>query len=204
MVDSDCDVQVFLTAREVEDSLAGRDLTKCLSWCHENRSRLRKLKSSLEFQVRLQEYLELVKAGQRLEAVKHAKKFLSPESELEHSCVVQQAMGLLAFPTTTSIQPYKDLLDPGRWKSLISQFRTENFRLHQLSSQSMFTVALQSGLAALKTPQCYKHNFLVSGQQRGFPVKHSKMKGQGGHILILEILMNYWELSFICGKLGIV
>ena len=184
LVDSDCDVQVFLTAREVEDSLAGRDLTKCLSWCHENRSRLRKLKSSLEFQVRLQEYLELVKAGQRLEAVKHAKKFLSPESELEHSCVVQQAMGLLAFPTTTSIQPYKDLLDPGRWKSLISQFRTENFRLHQLSSQSMFTVALQSGLAALKTPQCYKHNFLVSGQQRGFPVKHSKMKGQGGHILL--------------------
>ena len=163
--DSDCvNVEVFLTAREVEDSLAGRDLSKCLAWCHDNRSRLRKLKSSLEFQVRLQEYLELVKAGQRLEAVKHAKKFLSPESELEHSSVVQQAMGLLAFPTTTTIQPYKDLLDPGRWKSLISQFRTENFRLHQLSSQSMFTVALQSGLAALKTPQCYKHNFLVSGQ----------------------------------------
>ena len=77
--------------------------------------------------------------------------------------MVQQAMGLLAFPTTTSIQPYKDLLDPGRWFSLITQFRSENFRLHQLSSQSTFTVALQSGLAALKTPQCYKHNFLLSG-----------------------------------------
>ena len=85
------------------------------------------------------------------------------EAEEEHSLVVQQAMGLLAFPTTTSIQPYKDLLDPGRWFSLITQFRSENFRLHQLSSQSTFTVALQSGLAALKTPQCYKHNFLLSG-----------------------------------------
>ena len=107
----------------------------------------------LLLQVRLQEYLELVKAGQRLAAVKHAKKFLSLECDLEHSAVVQQAMGLLAFPTTTSIQPYKDLMDPGRWEGLITQFRAENFRLHQLSSQSMFTVALQSGLAALKTPQ---------------------------------------------------
>ena len=50
-----------------------------------------------------------------------------------------------------------------RWQSLIEQFRHENFRLHQLSSQCMFTVALQSGLAALKTPQCYKHNFVLSG-----------------------------------------
>merc|ERR1719471_1621027 len=105
----------------------------------------------------------MVKGGQRLAAVKHAKKFLSTEAEEEHSLVVQQAMGLLAFPTTTSIQPYKDLLDPGRWFSLITQFRSENFRLHQLSSQSTFTVALQSGLAALKTPQCYKHNFVLQG-----------------------------------------
>ena len=58
---------MFLTAREVEESLGRGELSKCLSWCHENRSRLRKLKSSLEFQVRLQEYLEMVKAGQRLE-----------------------------------------------------------------------------------------------------------------------------------------
>ena len=44
--------QVFLTAREVEESLGRGELGKVLAWCHENRSRLRKLKSSLEFQVR--------------------------------------------------------------------------------------------------------------------------------------------------------
>jgi len=155
--------EVFLTAREVEESLAGQDLTKCLAWCQENKSRLRKLKSSLEFQVRLQEYLELVKSGKKLEAVKHAKKFLCPETESEHISVVQQAMGLLAFPITTVIQPYKDLLDASRWQTLMHQFRQENFRLHQLSSQCMFTVALQSGLASLKTPQCYRNNFVLTG-----------------------------------------
>ena len=155
---------MFLTAREVEESLVREELDKVMAWCHDNKSRLRKLKSSLEFQVRLQEYLELVKRGQKLEAVKHAKKFLCTETELEHLAVVQQAMGLLAFSSSTQIQPYKDLLDKSRWQSLIEQFRLENFRLHQLSAQCTFTVALQSGLAALKTPQCYKHNFVLSGR----------------------------------------
>ena len=175
-----CYDQVFLTAREVEESLGRGELSQCLAWCHDNKSRLRKLKSSLEFQVmmmmmmmikiimmifqvRLQEFLEMVKAGNKLEAVKHAKKHLCTETELEHLSIVQQAMGLLAFPVTTIIQPYKDLLDKSRWQCLIEQFRHENFRLHQLSSQCMFTVALQSGLAALKTPQCYKHNFVLQG-----------------------------------------
>jgi hypothetical protein len=43
-----------------------------------------------------------------------------------------------------------------RWQQLIEQFRAENFRLYALSSQSVFSVALQSGLSALKTPQCYR------------------------------------------------
>ena len=111
-----CDtcIQVFLTAREVEESLGRGELAACLAWCHDNKSRLRKLKSSLEFQVRLQEFLELVKAGSKLEAVRHAKKFLCTETELEHLSIVQQAMGLLAFPPSTMIQPYKDLLDKAR------------------------------------------------------------------------------------------
>jgi len=152
-------IEVFLTAREVEESLCKGDISKCLAWCHDNKSKLRKMKSTLEFQVRLQEFLELVKAGNKLEAVKHAKKFLSTDDS-SHLGIVQQGMGLLAFPLSTVIQPYKDLLDNSRWQSLIQQFRQENYRLHQLSSQSMFTVALQSGLASLKTPHCYKQNFL--------------------------------------------
>lgn len=45
-----------------------------------------------------------------------------------------------------------------RWDRLIEQFRHENYRLFQLASQSVFTVALQAGLSALKTPQCYSAN----------------------------------------------
>lgn len=50
------------------------------------------------------------------------------------------------------ISPYKELMDEGRWQTLIEQFRQENYRLFQLANQSVFTVALQAGLSALKTP----------------------------------------------------
>lgn len=51
-----------------------------------------------------------------------------------------------------AITPYKALLEENRWESLIEQFRQENYRLFQLASQSVFTVTLQAGLSALKTP----------------------------------------------------
>lgn len=47
-------------------------------------------------------------------------------------------------------------MDEGRWQTLIEQFRQENYRLFQLASQSVFTVALQAGLSALKTPYPFK------------------------------------------------
>ena len=52
------------------------------------------MRSSLEFNVRMQEFIELVKAGDRLEAVRHAKKHLAggqegPEGHLD---TVQQVL----------------------------------------------------------------------------------------------------------------
>ena len=48
------------------------------------------------------------------------------------------------------------MYDDRKWVELIEQFRAENYRLYQLSSQSVFGVALQAGLSALKTPLCYR------------------------------------------------
>jgi macrophage erythroblast attacher len=50
------------------------------------------------------------------------------------------------------------MLREDRWQNLIEQFRTENFRLYQLSNQSVFAVSLQAGLSALKTTQCYRQS----------------------------------------------
>lgn len=46
-------IEMFLTAKEVEESLERRETATCLAWCHDNKSRLRKMKvcglSQLDF-----------------------------------------------------------------------------------------------------------------------------------------------------------
>jgi macrophage erythroblast attacher len=45
--------------------------------CAENRSRLSRLRSGLEFRLRLQQFVELAREGRRLEAVEHARRHLA-------------------------------------------------------------------------------------------------------------------------------
>ncbi|KAK9501944.1 hypothetical protein O3M35_012572 [Rhynocoris fuscipes] len=144
-------IDVFLVSREVEKSLMNRETAKCLAWCHDNRSKLRKLHSTMEFNLRVQEFVQLIKTERRLDAVKHARKYFSTFEE-DQIIAIQHCMALLAFPTNTELSPYKELLEDERWGRLVEQFRQENYKLYQLASQSVFTVALQAGLSALKTP----------------------------------------------------
>ncbi|KAL7286147.1 hypothetical protein TKK_0019590 [Trichogramma kaykai] len=165
-------IDVFMVSREVEKSLANHETSRCLSWCHDNRSKLRKLGSTMEFNLRVQEFIELVRTDRRLDAVKHARKcFVNYEDyQLQE---IQACMGQLAYPADPHHSPYKDLLDEKRWDRLIEQFRHENYRLFQLASQSVFTVALQAGLSALKTPQCYSAN--KEGKNPSCPVCHETL-----------------------------
>lgn len=63
-----------MVSREVEKSLANHETARCVGWCHDNRSKLRKLGSTMEFNLRVQEFIELVRTDRRLDAVKHARK----------------------------------------------------------------------------------------------------------------------------------
>lgn len=58
----------------------------------------------------------------------------------------------------SDVEPYKSLFDVARWDDLILNYRMENYRLFQLSNQSVLSVVVQAGLSALKTPQCYSTN----------------------------------------------
>ncbi|XP_054168790.1 E3 ubiquitin-protein transferase MAEA-like isoform X2 [Oppia nitens] len=162
-------IDLFLISRQVEDSLRARETSRCLSWCHDNKSKLRKIKSTLEIKLRQQEFIELVRKNRRLEAVHHARKhFNSVEEGQQQQSVgqnvdLQRVMGLLAFAADTVVEPYKCLFDESRWDQIIEQFRNDNFKLYQLSTSSVFSVALQAGLSAIKTPICYKKDGTKNG-----------------------------------------
>jgi len=156
-------LEVFMVSREVETSLQQKNTSRCLTWCHDNKSKLRKMHSNLEFNLRIQEFIQLIKEDKRLDAVKHARKYFSTyeNGQLQD---VQRCMALLAFPIDTDLRPYSELLSESRWDELVIQFRQENFRLFQLANQSVFSVVLQAGLSALKTPQCYKSTGVRSSE----------------------------------------
>ena len=64
------------------------------------------LQSTLEFNLRTQEFIEMILLNKRLEAVRHARKFFS-SLEGEQLSEVQRVMGLLAFPADTDVSHYK-------------------------------------------------------------------------------------------------
>lgn len=108
---------VFMVSREVEKSLANHETARCIGWCHDNRSKLRKLGSTMEFNLRVQEFIELVRSDRRLDAVKHARKCFSSYDDYQLQ-EIQCCMGQLAFPANTCLSPYKDLLDEKRYAKI--------------------------------------------------------------------------------------
>ncbi|KAI8617981.1 CTLH/CRA C-terminal to lish motif domain-containing protein [Chytriomyces sp. MP71] len=149
------DVELFSHSKTIEDALKRKSCTECLQWCKDNSSALKKIKSNLEFNLRFQEYVELVRAQKLTEAITYLKKHLTPCADV-HLKEVQLAAALLAFESDTICTRYKAVFDAVRWDALISQFRANNCTINSLTTQPMLHTSLQAGLSALKTPMCYQ------------------------------------------------
>ncbi|KAL7752881.1 GID complex subunit containing RING finger motif [Sorochytrium milnesiophthora] len=149
------DKEFFAASRKTERSLERYSCTECLAWCADNKSNLKRIKSSLEFNLRMQEFIELARQRQLTAAIAYAKKHFEAWTDT-HLRDIQQVMALLAFPPTTQCQPYKSLYNTERWHALALQFRSDNYSLHTLAPQSTLATTLQAGLSALKTVACYQ------------------------------------------------
>ncbi|KRX18190.1 Macrophage erythroblast attacher [Trichinella nelsoni] len=149
---------IFAHARLVEDSLKRHETGPCLDWCYENRSRLRRLKSTLELKVRQQDFIELVRMGDKLAAVRYATKHFG-SVELASWGQLMPILGLLAFHPASNCERYKSLMSGDRWDELVEVFRCENLRLYQLGVYSVFSTCLQCGISAIKTPRCMLGNY---------------------------------------------
>lgn len=100
------DLDVFVQCHRIEESLRRRSTQECLVWCVEHRPMIRKLDNRLEFEIRLQQYVELRRNGQLVEARQHARKHLIHQADL-YPQEVNKAAGLLAFPPETQVPEYK-------------------------------------------------------------------------------------------------
>jgi len=129
------DVETFVQMSRIRESLQNGRVTEALAWCAENKKDLRRMEvsplqrscrfytdgmqSNLEFMLRFQQYIELVRTQDQSklhESITHAKKYLVPFKD-SYPKEVQQACGLLAFPPNTRPGAYNV-----RRFSLISSF----------------------------------------------------------------------------------
>ncbi|KAG9128542.1 GID complex subunit containing RING finger motif [Ceratobasidium sp. 392] len=148
------DTDLFAEIRKVEDALNDHKCAVALAWCSENKAALKKTKNSLEFELRLQEYIEMIEQGKEVEAMVYLKKYLLAWYDT-HPKQIQQASTLPAFPPWMRKMIYKEWYDPHRWGFLIYTFRNAVYALYNLPTTSLLALGLSAGLASLKLPACY-------------------------------------------------
>ncbi|KAF8315398.1 hypothetical protein DL93DRAFT_2125502 [Clavulina sp. PMI_390] len=148
------DIGIFEEIQRINSSLRSQVCTEALAWCSENKIPLRKAKSTLELELRLQEFIELVRSNRHLDAITYSKRYLS-QWHSSHPDELQQAMTLLAYrfhpPKASS---YRRLYDPQRWDALATLFTNTAYSLISLPSSSLLSLALYAGISALKHPIC--------------------------------------------------
>ncbi|CAI9264696.1 unnamed protein product [Lactuca saligna] len=149
------DIEIFYEAKRVMDALRNKEVAPALAWCADNKSRLKKSKSKFEFQLRLQEFIELVRNEKNLQAVTYSRKHLSPWAA-SYMKEFQKVFATLAFTCNTGCETYKVLFDAKQWDFLMEQFKQEFCRLYGMTLEPLLNIYLQAGLSALKTPFCYE------------------------------------------------
>ena len=157
------DIDLFSDIHRIEDALRRHSCTEALAWCSENKATLRKAKNTLEFDLRLQEFIELARADKKLEAKAYSSKHLVAWKDT-HLPQIMQASTLLCISESKAFGAYKRLYSPARWESLVQSFRLSVYSLNALPSEPLLHLVLYGGLAALKLPVCYSD---VSSEPQG-------------------------------------
>ncbi|PWN35144.1 uncharacterized protein FA14DRAFT_144797 [Meira miltonrushii] len=177
-----------------------RSCTATLAWCSENKAALRKIRSTLEFDLRLQEFIELTRdrSSQSLqEAINYSRRYLLPyltptatsastkteekeerEEQEQQEWIrnqVARVMGLLACGP--SGWAYTDLYDVSRWNALQQKFRAAALQIHSLPPQPLLHIALSAGLSSLKLPACYTDDPSRASANDNCPVCDSRGLG---------------------------
>ncbi|KOS19059.1 Protein FYV10 [Escovopsis weberi] len=153
------DVDTFVAMSQIREALLRGSVAEALAWCTDNKKELRKMESKLEFMLRLQQYVELVRTEDQAklkEAIAHARKYLLPYAKT-YPKEIQQASGLLAIPPSSPFadETYGELYKASRWRDLATLFTEAHNSLLALPSVPLLHIALSSGLSALKTPACH-------------------------------------------------
>lgn len=152
------DLDTFAHMSQIRQRLLrDHSVTEALAWCTDNKKELRKMESKLEFMLRFQQFIEMVRnpdLGRLTDAVAHARRYMASFHTIyPEEC--QQAAVLMCYPAGEAPEEYSELWNDERWAMLADLFTSTHNQLLSLPSVPLLHLALSSGLSALKTPACH-------------------------------------------------
>jgi macrophage erythroblast attacher len=155
------------------ETLRLKRTTETLQWCSENRNHLRKQGSALEWHLRRQDFVELLRRGDKAAAVLYAKKHFGAllasstaehdngipgsddNAQHQHEGVPQALALLVAVRPAYWPPPYSALMREDRaWQRLQDAFTDLFFSMYGLPRDSILPALVQCGCAAFKSPAC--------------------------------------------------
>lgn len=152
------DIDTFNNMSQIRQRLLrDHSVTEALAWCTDNKKELRKMESKLEFMLRFQQFIEMVRSqdlNRLADAVNHARRYLTPFYPL-YPAECNQASALMCYPAVEAPEEYSELWNDERWAMLADLFTSTHNQLLSLPSVPLLHLALSSGLSALKTPACH-------------------------------------------------
>eukprot|EP00344_Euplotes_crassus_P010543 CAMPEP_0196998020 /NCGR_PEP_ID=MMETSP1380-20130617/3511_1 /TAXON_ID=5936 /ORGANISM="Euplotes crassus, Strain CT5" /LENGTH=187 /DNA_ID=CAMNT_0042414455 /DNA_START=206 /DNA_END=769 /DNA_ORIENTATION=- len=117
------DFEFYMEINAIVEALRRKKCQEAIEWCSLYKS---KLSSSLEFELRMQEFIELVKIDS-LKAVEYARDNFSDIGK-DNLPKLQRIMGMLSHPTENlmKIPRYMELFSDEKWESLVDMFIEES------------------------------------------------------------------------------
>lgn len=158
------DDDLFLSAQKIIHALHQKDIEPALSWCSTHRTKLKKLKNSLETNLRLQATLSLIEQGRADEGMVYIRKHFTANDilifpDLKHVLCLLAFLGPQPFAKEQLCmdnlpEKYRSLFDKSRWILCAQLFETAMSEVYGLPKNSTLVLLIQCGAAVLKSRAC--------------------------------------------------
>uniref|UniRef100_A0AC35TQ35 CTLH domain-containing protein n=1 Tax=Rhabditophanes sp. KR3021 TaxID=114890 RepID=A0AC35TQ35_9BILA len=143
----------------INQGLESRDLGPAFVWVNENKSKLKKIDSRMEVELKIQACIEILRLEKLEAAIDYCRiNFSNVPKDKWHGNLLH-LMGLLVSTGKVTHPEYIFMLSDFRWDFLKNYFNQEYKKVFHLDTPSAFSLSLQVGLAVLKTPHCKKTPF---------------------------------------------
>ncbi|XP_015956162.1 protein RMD5 homolog [Arachis duranensis] len=141
---------LFLEMHQILEAMRVKNIQPALTWVSANREKLVQNGFNLEFRIHRLQFIELLRNGNRADALKYARTYLAPFASLQEN-EFQKLMGCLLYSGRVENSPYPELVSPSNWTEITEELNRQFCTLFGQSYKSPLSVAMAAGFEGLPT-----------------------------------------------------